>query len=96
MTWEISGRYQSGKVCEYRSAKTGAKVWLHGRRWVASPFGNRLRGPKGGVRLFRTAQAAIKAANSEVVELTTMQGPYFRITRSAQAINAAPYGGKEG
>lgn len=81
--WEISGRFDGGKPAEYREAKSGAKVWLLSRRWVSSPFGMMLRGQKGGIRLFASAEAAMREAEAEIAALTSERSDYFQVSRSA-------------
>ncbi|QKV20276.1 hypothetical protein [Oricola thermophila] len=83
MAWEQSSKYPNGTVSEYRQSESGAKVWLHGRRWVASPFGMMLRGEKGGIRMFNSAEAAMAACEREIAELANVKSPYFRVSKAA-------------
>lgn len=80
MSWELIDRYPNGEPSCYREKRSGTKVWRHGQRWVSSPFGMMLRGDKGGLRLFRTAEHAARAALAEIQTLAAVKSPYFSVS----------------
>ena len=83
MPWKQSSAFANGSASEYRHDESGAKVWLLNRRWVAAPFGMMLRGDKGGVRMFKNAEAAMAACEREIAELAAVESPYFRVSKAA-------------